>query len=161
MGKSIYLMSLQISERIDASPKSCGDRLSFSGDYAGCNCTSKSAHHQTFSVPKLREVVSWEYVARSHRGDEHCFRSVWPPYCSDVQKDSLYSPPRCWKCTQDPHLSTGTRHLIYNAVALDQTFKNALWLTRGQVTWLLTGTNWMDEEAIKLCAWLVRLPQVV
>lgn len=62
---------------------------------------------------------------------------------------------------QDPALSTGIRHLIYNAVGLDHTYRSSLTLTIPLIRWLLSETDWMDEEAAKLCAYLVRLEQVI
>ncbi|CAM9167640.1 unnamed protein product [Laminaria digitata] len=60
---------------------------------------------------------------------------------------------------KDPTLSTGVRHLIYNAVGLDYTFQSSLYLVQPLVTWLLTETNWMDDEAVKLCTYLIELKQ--
>lgn len=61
---------------------------------------------------------------------------------------------------QDPALSTGIRHLIYNAVGMDYTYRSSLTLTIPLITWLLSETNWMDDEALKLCNYLIRLEQV-
>lgn len=66
----------------------------------------------------------------------------------------------CFRSTQDPALSTGIRHLIYNAIGLDHTYRSSLVLTIPLIRWLLSETDWMDEEASKLCAYLVRLEQV-
>eukprot|EP00903_Cladosiphon_okamuranus_P014064 g13072.t1 len=60
---------------------------------------------------------------------------------------------------KDPALSTGIRHLIYNAIGLDHTYRSSLILTIPLIRWLLSETDWMDEEAAKLCAYLVRLEQ--
>ncbi|CAB1097040.1 unnamed protein product [Ectocarpus sp. CCAP 1310/34] len=60
---------------------------------------------------------------------------------------------------KDPALSTGIRHLIYNAVGLDYTYQSSLTLTIPLIRWLLSETDWMDAEAAKLCAYLVRLEQ--
>ncbi|CAM9308037.1 unnamed protein product, partial [Hapterophycus canaliculatus] len=60
---------------------------------------------------------------------------------------------------KDPALSTGIRRLIYNAVGLDHTYRSSVTLTIPLVRWLLTETDWMDEEAAKLCTYLVGLEQ--
>eukprot|EP00752_Nemacystus_decipiens_P004298 g3927.t1 len=60
---------------------------------------------------------------------------------------------------KDPALSSGIRHLIYNAIGLDHTYRSSLVLTIPLIRWLLSETDWMDEEASKLCAYLVRLEQ--
>ncbi|CAM9480413.1 unnamed protein product [Ectocarpus sp. 6 AP-2014] len=60
---------------------------------------------------------------------------------------------------KDPALSSGIRHLIYNAVGLDYTYQSSLTLAIPLIRWLLSETDWMDAEAAKLCAYLVRLEQ--
>lgn len=59
-----------------------------------------------------------------------------------------------------PALSTGIRHLIYNAVGMDHTYRSSLTLTIPLIRWLLSETDWMEEEALKLCTYLIRLEQV-
>ncbi|CAM9484609.1 unnamed protein product [Pylaiella littoralis] len=58
-----------------------------------------------------------------------------------------------------PALSTGIRHLIYNAVGMDHTYRSSLTLTIPLIRWLLSETDWMEEEALKLCTYLIRLEQ--
>ncbi|CAN0002706.1 unnamed protein product [Scytosiphon promiscuus] len=60
---------------------------------------------------------------------------------------------------KDPALSTGIRRLIYNAVGLEHTYRSSVTLTIPLVRWLLSETDWMDEEAAKLCTYLVGLEQ--
>lgn len=93
--------------------------------------------------------------------------SKFPPPHSPVASPSYGAvcvPVLCCLCFlgtgQDPDLSSGIRHLIYGAIGLDETFQNSLWLTRNLVTWLLTETDWMDDEAAKLCTHLVGLQSV-
>ncbi len=70
-------------------------------------------------------------------------------------------PPLLFRrSAQDPALSTGIRHLIYNAVGLDRTYRSSLTLLIPLVRWLLSETDWMDEKATKLCTYLIGLQQV-
>eukprot|EP00904_Undaria_pinnatifida_P014217 jgi/Undpi1/9926/HiC_scaffold_28.g12380.m1 len=60
---------------------------------------------------------------------------------------------------KDPTLSTGVRGVIYNAIGLDYTYQRSLTLVQPLVTWLLTETDWMEEEAVKLCTYLIEMKQ--
>lgn len=82
------------------------------------------------------------------------------PACTCVHVSSATAIAVLLLVLQDPALSTGIRHLIYNAVGLDYTYQSSLTLTIPLIRWLLSETDRMDAEAAKLCAYLVRLEQV-
>ncbi|CAM9452866.1 unnamed protein product [Discosporangium mesarthrocarpum] len=58
---------------------------------------------------------------------------------------------------KDPALSRGVRTLVYDALRLEHTVSNSVRLTTDLMAWLLTGTDWMDDEYVKLLSYLVRM----
>ncbi|CAM9202447.1 unnamed protein product [Choristocarpus tenellus] len=119
---------------------------------------------QEEGVQAVQEFVQ-NQLAKAAAEELRCQKLATEAYAKDFLLKVLRDPELPGKAGvvldsvfKNPGLSQGIRNLVYNALGLEQTESHSIHLTRGLVTWLLTGTDWMDIEVAKLLSYIVRQP---